>query len=836
MLYRLQQEARTASALNHPNIVTVYEIGEFDGEPFIASEFIDGATLRAAMQRNAIDVAAAIEVAIQVASALVAAHAAGVVHRDLKPGNIMLRPDGYVKVIDFGLAKQITKAPASPLGSDFSTRTGSVIGTVDYMSPEQARGEQIDHRTDIWSLGVVLYEMVAQRRPFEGPTDSHIVVSILDNTPPPLPETVAVPSGLPPILQRALAKDPRKRYSSVGEMLNDLQQISPGSRSGSGVQFGDVGRRQRSIGRKIIAAGTVVLFLALAVGWWWLKRRPEWFQIGSVRQLTFNGRTRLATISPDGNYLAFVLAEAEGEEALYLRQIDSSTEEVRIPARRVLYVGLTFSPDSKFLYETEKDEAKMGRLYAMPILGARPSVPLIENIDGPVSFSPGGERFAFVRFSRIRQPGGDQNVSALFVAWSNTSDPKPRKLVSLSDFTMSRIVGWSPHGDRIAAFEYSNLTDHSGQAMLDLIDLNGGQSRRPLPWRTVNQPLWIRDGHAIVASAASNTESDTQAQLREIALPAGEIRDVTRDLAGYRSESMTADGDQIAALRMETRASLWISAKNDFTRGENTAAETEGHPTLAWTDGTHLLVNSRRGGFPNLWVLDTARRNRTSITNEPYVEQEGSPVAGTNSIVFVSNRSGQSHLWRFDPESNQYVQLTFGTNYDESPSVSPDGKLIVYTSWDGATPHLRSVSIDGAVNKAVGDYLARYPQISPDGQWIACEMQDPVRRVWTVGVIPIAGSGQLKAIAAAQTPFRWSVDGKSLTTAITDNSGATNVWAIPLQGAGSGEHSARQSGPRKLTQFEDETITAFAWSKDGARLACIRASIGADVVLFKRQR
>src|SRR5213075_187839 len=228
-LSRFKNEARSASALNHPNIVTVYEIGAEGHRQFIATEFIEGVTLRASIARGRINPHAALEIAVQVASALTAAHEAGVVHRDIKPDNIMLRSDGYVKVLDFGLAKltelePIHADPCAPTKPLVNTSAGIVLGTVSYMSPEQARGLQVDARSDIWSLGVVLYEMVGGSPPFRGETPSDCIAAILTTEPPPLSGVLPdVPPQLESILQKALRKNSDERYQTIKEMLADLR-------------------------------------------------------------------------------------------------------------------------------------------------------------------------------------------------------------------------------------------------------------------------------------------------------------------------------------------------------------------------------------------------------------------------------------------------------------------------------------------------------------------------------------------------------------------------------------------------------------------------------------
>lgn len=235
LVRRFELEARAASALNHPNIITIHEIGVIDGLHFIATEYIQGDTLRRSLRGGRVSVNEALEIVIQVAAALQAAHEAGIIHRDIKPENIMVRPDGYVKVLDFGLAR-INRTDQQPGSHDsqwhLSTQPGVIMGTLSYMSPEQARGQRVDARTDIWSLGVVLYELLTGVKPFGGATTGDIFVSILDREPPPLTDALPeAPAELQYIVSRALAKDREKRYQTIQEMARDLKEFHRSSMS-----------------------------------------------------------------------------------------------------------------------------------------------------------------------------------------------------------------------------------------------------------------------------------------------------------------------------------------------------------------------------------------------------------------------------------------------------------------------------------------------------------------------------------------------------------------------------------------------------------------------------
>jgi Tol biopolymer transport system component len=691
------------------------------------------------------------------------------------------------------------------------------------MSPEQARGDSVDHRSDIWSLGVILYELLTERKPFEGETENHLIIGILDAKIPPLPNRDALPAGLPEVVERALAKNPADRYQSAREMLHDLQQVQTGSERGTvwPLHSFDPPRRPRAIA---LVVGVALVALSIAAVLWYMSR-PDWFEVESVRQLTFNGRTRLSAISPDARYLAYVVGDPGGIETLVLKQIEAgSSEHVKIPGRAVSYLGITVSADSQYLYEVEEDETLVGKLYAVPLLGERPTAPVLVGIDGSVSPSPDGTKLAFVN-----RPV-EKKESRLEIANSDGSGRHSLltvKSANPQDYTILRHVAWSPQGLEVAAFLFS---DYSG--FLDVVKLNGQETRTPLrDWRLVGQPCWTKDGRSLVVSVATQTEGNNQAQIRQIAVSGGQWRDVTKDLASFRSATITRDGRELAAVKVESKATLWISDKNNLSRGQSSVAEAEEYftlasSTLAWQDDQRVIVNSRQSGYPNLWAFDSETQTRSALTNEPYVEQGAALIPGSKSLVFASNRSGQFHIWRFTPETNEFTQLTSGTSYDEAPTVSPDGKQVLYTSWSSTRPALFMVAANGGPSTRIGAFLARNAEFSPDGKKIICQMQDEATAKWTVAVVSISDPEHPQYFPEVQLPVRWTPDGHALTTARTDRRGVSNVWNVPLDG----------TSPSKLTNFEEQAIVVFSWSSHGDRLACIRTSQNSDVALYMRRQ
>ncbi len=504
---RFMQEARAASALNHPNILTIYEIGKADSGRFIATEFIDGETLGQQIKSAKLKLSGVLDVMLQVAGALAAAHEAGIIHRDIKPENVMLRRDGIVKVLDFGLAKltehQGTVDTQAPTRTFFKTEPGVVIGTVAYMSPEQARGLTVDARTDIWSVGVVLYELMAGRMPFEGKTTTDVMVSILEREPPPLSHFAPdAPAELQRIVSKALRKDCDERYQTVKDLLLDLKDLKQEldfaaklERSSPPV-LSEGATDTRSSDQPVVTATMRPLMVSLAsallIGlivsagyYFWSKRTkqtaPPTSPIASQQRLisTFPGSHTAASFSPDGRRIAFI-SEVNGVRQVWVKSLTEG-DPIQItfdedPASRPRW-----SPAGDEIVYVRRPPGKAS-IYSVSPEGGAPRK-IIEGGRNP-NWSGDGKRLVFER---------DYDV---WTANRDGSDQRRMNGVPPTDFLLSdRMPAFSPDGSAIAFFQ--NEKGPIGDYWV--VPVSGGEARR-LTFDTIfgGAPAWTPDGQFII--------------------------------------------------------------------------------------------------------------------------------------------------------------------------------------------------------------------------------------------------------------------------------------------------------------------------------------------------
>lgn len=871
---RFVQEAKAASALNHPNILTVYEIGSLENSHYIATELIKGETLREILKKEPLTLREILDTTLQIAAALNAAHSAGIVHRDIKPENVMLRDDRLVKVLDFGLAKLSEKKPEI-LDSEEETRAqvktlpGMVMGTVAYMSPEQARGKTVDARSDIWSLGVVLYEMLTRRTPFADETTNDTIAAILTKDPIPLAENT--PAELQRIIRKSLQKKADERYQTIKDFLLDVKNLKrelefaeelershlPHSTVSSNVSTGQISENATFVqtaahstqnrlphtvssaeyiaakvsGNKGIFALVLVLILVLAGGaayrFLWADsssnaRLP--FEKVKISRLTKSGRVISVAISPDGKYFAHVLSDA-GQQTLFVRQTSASNDIAVIPAAPVEYWGITFSKDSNDLFYVVREERSPGILYRIPALGGTPQK-ILEHIDSPITFSPDGKQMAFVR--------GDfpnKGESGLFIA--NSDGTGERTLASRKipeRFYPLYFTGpsWSPDGKSIAAAVAGYGSGLNCRVIkFDVADGKETELTKQ-DWGYIGRVEWLADESGLLINARE--QSSSFRQIWYLSTKNGDVRQITNDFNDYRNLSLTADYSKIVSAKINRFSGVWIAPMSDLNQSRQIIpTNSEGTIGMSWTPNGKLVYYSDTFGSGDLWIMNADGKDQKQITSNAKNNTNASVSPDGHSIAFVSNRTGRNGIWIMEINGDNPKQLTEGIA-DDCPVFSADGKWIVYNSFYQSTAGLWKVSVDGGTPVHLAAGLYALPSISPDGKFIAAMYIEnptaPDQRANKIVIVPIEGGAPLKIFdiqnsATAGMMVGWSSDGKSLIyNQVNDNIG--NLWSQPVNGG----------QPKQISDFKDSYIYSFALSPDGKQIALSRGNYSRDAIML----
>jgi Tol biopolymer transport system component len=880
-LERFQREARAASSLNHPGICTIYDVGEHDGLPFFVMELIEGQTLRERLGGRPLSTDLLLDWGIQIADALDAAHSQGIVHRDIKPANIFITARGLAKILDFGLAKQFlarrvaegvgTGSATTQLTTDnlLVTSPGSALGTVAYMSPEQARGEDLDARTDLFSLGALLYEMATGRPAFDGATSAVVFDAILNRQPEaPSKYNRALPGRFEEIVASALEKDRDLRYQTAAGLRADLKRLKRDTDSsrlqvvGGGKMANPktqswtaldalkpapitaaaktaalpLRRRHRHWGVGVLVGlivATVGAFLGLGLHNRYGHHDESTFMRMTISPVTSSGNIQSPAISTDGKWLAYAQSE-NGPSSIWMRQLATGSMARVLPASPDPFMSLAFSPDGNYLYFIERDmKADHSALFQVPSLGGAPRQVLFD-VDSPVSFSPDGKRFVFVRQSP------ENMISSLIVA--NADGSAEQRLANLTypvSFASSG-PAWSPDGKQIAILRTAN--NDPDEYYLETAAADSGAEKRlgTESWAYPAQLSWLRDGSGIVFTQ-SNSKSSFNAQLWEVAYPVGNTLRITNDLNYYEGTSVSGDDVTLATTQLSFASSLSVagagsagpfSEPRQITSGVGRA---DGLGGVAWTTADRIFYAYYASG-----VLRLASVSAKGTDLRDVAVTSGTPVwpsacEKNGDFVFtVLDSSGHSTIWRGDSEGVNLKQITNGPE-DERASCSPSTKFVVYQDASATPERLMKIGIDGGTPIPIGREHLEYPVVSPDGNSIAGSYEpgpDKPARLAVVG----ADSGEVQHVydlpqganLGSDTGARvaWAKDGRSILFLVNKN-GVSNLWAQPLVTAGKSP-----SAPRPITNFNSDMIWSFALSPNGDATIFARGRRVGDAVLI----
>jgi eukaryotic-like serine/threonine-protein kinase len=676
---RFVHEAKAASALDHRSVGTIYEIGQTgDGRTFIAMAYYGGESLADEIKRGPLALTRALDIAIAVGEGLAEAHRHDIVHRDVKPGNVIITDRGEAKLVDFGLAKLA--------GQTKLTKSGTTVGTIGYMSPEQAQGREVDRRADVWALGALLYESLVCHPPFHGAHEQAIVYSIINVDPEPLTaQRAGLPLEIDRVVGKALAKDPAQRFQSVDDMIVDLRELRAEAKSSSGKRAAGVAvtRRSRARGALLVGAG-VVVGIAVGIGASKWLFSPADVEPPRVRIVTNSGSDRHPTASPDGKTIAFASARS-GVSQIWLKQLSTGNEVAITEGNDV---NPRFSPDGLQLLFA-RNEGGRKALWRVPIVGGQARRLMDDATEG--AWSPDGSQLAFLRSSN--EGGG------VWLAGADGSNPRR---IHREDVVGMRGVSWSPNGLEIlvvVADPFGNVPTR-----LLIVSTQGDSARTVDPGARFAQtgtPVWLGSGDRIayaLVEALSTTATGQVSRVVERSLETGKVNEVVSLPMACRDLAVLGPGRLLLGFGQQSQNLVLVEEPGTarvrekwLTRGGSVDRQPVFSP-----DGRRVLFSSNRSGNLDLWEIDLQTSAMKRLTDDPGQDWDPAYTPDGRGILWSSDRTGNFEIWLADADGSDARQISRDGVGAENPAMSADGAWIVYSSYRRSVYDLWKMRADGS--------------------------------------------------------------------------------------------------------------------------------------------
>lgn len=792
---RFTIEAKAAASLNHPNIGTIYNIEEMDNDTFIVMEYIKGQELKDKIESGPLTIDESLNIAIQMANGLQAAHEKGVVHRDIKSANIMLTDKGEVKIMDFGLAKV--------RGGPKLTKDQSTLGTASYMSPEQTRGEEVDFRSDIFSLGVLLFEMLTGQLPFKGDYDQAVTYSILNEEPEPVTGLRSgIPMELERIINKSLEKDVSDRYPSVNDLIVDLRKCQKAiseTQTATVPAITSMKRYSRWVG---LSVG--ILLIVIAYTLYLNLSGPQVIKLGRTKQITNQpGLELYPTISPDGNMIAYS-AGAVGQMHIYVRQIDGGriiplTDD--IPGN---HFWPQWSPDGRRIAFNANNT-----VYVIPALGGT-AKRVVQNAR-QAAWSPDGLSLAYLE---------GRKISIQFVDGGEN-----RKI---TDAFAPHSLSWSPNGELLAYISGNpNFVIEPGQfgnvapSSIWIISVERGEPVKVIDDGVLNvSPIWTQDGNSLLYISNKEGKRDLyQVPIENSGRPTGSPIRLSTGLDAH-TINLSHDGksltysaftkySNIGSIPIPTRGRLSTANVTNVTTGNQIIESMDVSP-----DGQWLVFDSNRSGNMDIYKMPLAGGEPVQLTTHQSDDFFPDWSPDGTEIVFHSFRNGNRDLYVMSEEGGSLQQLTKEMTDERSPQWAPDGKQIIFISIrtgrielyvimketkDMSWGNPRQLTFDGAF----------FGKWSPNGNLIAYSGGASLNLISPAGGVPqilvnSSDHGQIGSITGAT----WSIDGNLIYFRSTDEKFQTSFWSINVAGG----------IPKLLRRFDDPNLSSYnALTTDGSR-------------------